>query len=201
MATPVSKARRQSAPLLARIVAVTVAILAAPGLFQGCSGCTCEECFGSGVDREVRRTAAKSYVYTAPIGDTERELRQLLTSEGFVPEGGAATRSGTLRAPRRANERDEIRAEFSPVGKDRYKIEIWQLTQYIQADGGLGQVNKRRELDLEYRLALQMDPIWAAKTNEEAERKMERARSVGRGCDRGCELGCRACRACDERLK
>ena len=62
------------------VFAVALAILAAPGLFQGCSGCTCEECFGAGVadgDELVRfirsRPNAPSPPRHAPPGKRRRQ--------------------------------------------------------------------------------------------------------------------------------
>jgi hypothetical protein len=191
MATP-----RKASPLMARILAVTVTILAAPGLFHGCSQCTCEECFGSGVEREVMRGAAKDYVYSAPLAETEAAVREALLREGFdAPTGGPATRTSTLRSQRRGLPEHELLVQVSPVGASRYKLEISTRDTWTAGDGG-SQITKARALDLEYEVASRVDPEWAAKVNERAAKDRERARAVGRGCDRGCELGCKACDTC-----
>ncbi len=178
---------------MARILAVTVTILAAPGLFHGCSRCTCEECFGSGVAQEVTREAAKDYVYSAPLAETEAALREVLLQEGFdAPAGGPATRTSTLRSQRRGMPEHELLVVFSPVGASRYKLEVSTRDTWTAGDGGT-QITKARALDTEYQVASRVDPAWAAKVNERAEKDRERARAVGPGGDRRAERGGEAC--------
>lgn len=188
---------RPTSPLMARILAVTLTLLAAPGLFNGCSRCTCEECFSAGVAREVTRDAAEGYVYSAPLAETEAALREVLVHDGFdPPTGGPATRTSTLRSQRTGMPEHALLIQLSPVGASRYKLEITSRDTWTASDGG-SQISSDRQRDVEYRLASTVDPAWAAKINEKADRERERAGTVGRGCDRGCELGCRACEACD----
>lgn len=175
---------------------MALAILCAPGFFQGCSGCTCEECFSHGVASQVRREAAQGYVYSAPIAETEREVRAYAKGQSFEVPDGAFTRSSRIVAPHTVSADRQLTFGFSPVGKDRYRLEVTQTSTYTAGDGGVDR-RTSRELEGEWEIASRVDLEFAAKTNERAERSSDRAKTVGRGCDRGCELGCRACEACD----
>ncbi len=186
---------RRPSSLTARVFAVAVAILFAPGFFQGCSGCTCEECFAQGVADRVRYDAAKDYVYSTPISATEKEARAYVTAAGYAlpPEPFART---SHIVGRRAVGADEMKLDFSPVGKDRYRLEITYVNAFTYDDGGVTRTPSR-SVDAEWEIASRVDPSFAAKTNEKAANSRERAGTVGRGCDRGCELGCRACETCN----
>lgn len=187
-------------PLTARVIAVALAILCAPGLFQGCSGCTCEHCFAQGVAEGVRRDAAKDYVHTAPIADTERVTRAYATGAGFLVPEGAFTKTTHVVAKSSNGSEIEMKLDFSPVGKDRYRLEVSHVSTFTATDGGTSK-STTRDLDTEWEIASRVDPAFAAKTNEKAADRRERAESVGRGCDRGCELGCRACETCDRVIR
>jgi hypothetical protein len=181
--------QKRPASLTVRVLAVALAILAAPGLFQGCSGCTCEECFGAGVADGVRHDAAKDYVYSSPIADT-----------GYALPADPFTRTSRLVGKHTMSEDRELRVEVFPVGKERYRLELTLSSTYTAGDGGV-QRSASRDLAGEWSVASHVDAAFAAKTEEKAEKNRDRARTVGRGCDRGCELGCRACEACDRVLR
>jgi hypothetical protein len=191
---------KRPASLTVRVLAVALAILAAPGLFQGCSGCTCEECFGAGVADGVRHDAAKDYVYSSPIADTEREVRGYATATGYALPADPFTRTSRLVGKHTMSEDRELRVEVFPVGKERYRLELTLSSSYTAGDGGV-QRSASRDLAGEWSVASHVDAAFAAKTEEKAEKNRDRARTVGRGCDRGCELGCRACETCDRVLR
>ena len=188
---------RKASPLMARLLAVAVSVLAAPGLFQGCSGCTCEHCFTQGVERDVTRDAARDYVYSAPLAETEAAMREVLAQSGYeAPKvNGPAARTSTFATNRTGMPDHELLLQLSPVGANRYRLEASKRLTWPLGDGG-SQVTRERDLDVEYDIARRVDPAWAAKVNERVDRKRERARTVGRGCERGCELGCTACETC-----
>ncbi len=186
-------ARTPRSSLLVRVVATCALVLAVPGLFQGCSGCTCAECFSAGVAQHTKHEAVKSYVYSAPLESTEREIRAVVFERNGSISTDHATRTATLSATGTNGTVTHFR--FSPVGKDRYTLTVEDVRTYDSPDGGT-ETRINRDLDTELRIAMRVDPAWAAEVDESAKARAERAERVGRGCDRGCELGCRACETC-----
>jgi hypothetical protein len=187
-----SKARARSS-LLARVVAASVLVLAVPALFQGCSGCTCAECFSAGVAQHTKHEAVKSYVYSAPLETTEKEIRAVVFERNGSISTDHASRTSTLSAT--WTNGSVTRYRFSPIGKERYTLTVEDVHTYDSPDGGT-ETRIDRDLETELRIAMRVDPAWAAEIAESAKARAERAERVGRGCDRGCELGCRACETC-----
>lgn len=189
------KPKRPPLSINARVLAVACAVLLAPGLFQGCSGCTCEECFAAGVADKTRHEAAVDYVYSAPLARTEEVLEEYLRDRGYEALPAPLERGKTLVVRDRALD-VEMRIEVKPafVG-DKYRLVLTDVRQSPLLDGGSERV-ERRLGDAEWSIASKVDPAFAAATEAKASERTERAKSVGRGCDRGCELGCRACDAC-----
>lgn len=188
-----SRRARKRTSLLSRVIATSVLVLAIPAFFQGCSGCTCAECFSAGVAQHTKHEAVKSYVYSAPLETTEREIRAVVFERNGSISTEHATRTATLSAT--ATNGTVTRFRFSPVGKDRYTLTVEEERIGTSADGG-PETRIDRDLDTEVRIAMRVDPAWAAEVNESAAERAKRAERVGRGCDRGCELGCRACETC-----
>jgi hypothetical protein len=186
------RARKRS-PVLSRVIATSVLVLAIPALFQGCSGCTCAECFSAGVAEHTKHEAVKSYVYSAPLETTEREIRAVVFERNGSISTDHATRTATLSAT--ATNGTVTHFRFSPVGKDRYTLTVEEVRTYDSPDGGT-ETRIDRDFDTEVRIAMRVDPAWAAEVNESAAARAKRAERVGRGCDRGCELGCQACETC-----
>ena len=186
-------------PVTLRVLLAALVILLVPGFFQGCAGCTCEECFAQGVAESTRREAAKDYVYSAPLSRSEEVLRERLEAWGYLPLPAPLAIGKTVTVGRPSSDGSWLRVEVARGLGDRYRLHLFSGSRFTADDGGV-QDTEARGLDLEWEVASRVDPALLEKTNAKAGEREERAKSIGRGCDRGCELGCRACEACDRHL-
>ncbi len=190
---------RRPLPVAFRVLVAAFLILVVPGFFQGCAGCTCEECFARGVAESTRREAADDYVYSAPLSKTEEVLRERLEARGYAPLPAPLAFGKTVTVRQASSDSGWLRVEVVRGLGDRYRLHLFSGSRFTADDGGV-QDSEARALDLEWEVVSRVDTALLEKTNAKAEERSERAKSIGRGCDRGCELGCRACEACDRRF-
>jgi hypothetical protein len=127
------------------------------------------------------------FEYEAPTGDAWREMRTLLSEQGF-PLGETTPRENTTLST-------DVRSDgFYDVhlarrSAARYALTLTRVQDSVEADGGKRRW-AQRDLALEWALIQRVEPARASVIQAEAEKRARRSGAIGRGCDRGCACVC-----------
>jgi hypothetical protein len=170
--------------LLARVIFVCALVLVGSACGQSC---TCESCMSEGAYADSIRQRMDSFEYEVPPADAWREMRGVLSENGFTLAETTPKENATLSTSETNRVHYDVRlSRRSPA---RYAIALTRVTEEADDDGGL-RFRHDRDSTLEWEVVQRVEPARAGPIRQEAEAKRQRSAAIGRGCDRGCACVC-----------